>query len=86
MTRYVFNIRDGEDIPDTIGSEYPALASLRQEALEATTDIIKGRLLTNSDSEAWIVQVTDEAGFTVMVLSFSASIHATHRTAEPVAA
>ena len=80
MARYFFNIRDGADIPDTVGSDHADLSSVRREALEATTEIIKGRLLTNSDSEAWIVQVTDEAGFTVLVLSLSASIHVTPAT------
>lgn len=75
MTRYFFNIRDGADIPDTVGSELPDLASVRREAVEVTTEIVKGRLLANSDTAAWIVQVTDEAGITVMVLSLSASVH-----------
>jgi hypothetical protein len=86
MARYFFNIRNGADIPDTVGSEHPDLASVREEALQATAELIKGRLLANSDADAWIVQVTDDTGFTVMVLSLSASIHVTPRIPELIAA
>jgi len=75
VPRYFFNIRDGADIPDNVGSELPDLASVRQEAVEVTAEIIKGRLLAKSDVAAWMVHVTDEAGFTVLVLSLAASIH-----------
>lgn len=75
VARYFFNITDGENIPDAVGSELADLASVRTEAVEAVIDLMKGRLLANSDTAAWIVQVTDEAGFTVMVLSLSASVH-----------
>jgi hypothetical protein len=75
VARYFFNIRDGAVIQDGVGSEHADLASVRLEALEATTELVKGRLLANTDVSAWIVQVTDEAGITVMVLSLSASIH-----------
>jgi hypothetical protein len=85
VARYFFNIRDGQNIKDTVGTELPDLASVRTEAVEATTEIIKGRLLANSDSASWVVQVTDEAGFTVMVLSLSASIHAFDLPSEPIA-
>jgi hypothetical protein len=85
VARYFFNIRDGQNIKDTEGTELPDLASVRTEAVEATTEIIKGRLLANADDASWIVQVTDEAGFTVMVLALSASIHMFDLPAEPAA-
>jgi hypothetical protein len=75
MARYFFNIQDGADIPDTVGTELPDLANVRKEAVEATIEIARGRLLANADTEAWIVNVTDEAGFTVLVLTLSASVH-----------
>ena len=85
MARYFFNIRDGQNIKDTVGTELPDLESVRTEALEATTEIVKGRLLANTDAASWVVQVTDDAGFTVMVLSLSASIHLFDLPSEPVA-
>ena len=85
VARYFFNIRDGQNIKDTVGTELPDLESVRTEALEATTEIIKGRLLANTDTASWVVQVTDDAGFTVMVLSLSASIHLFDLPSEPVA-
>lgn len=75
LARYFFNIRDGQSIPDTEGSEHPDLASVRAEAVDSLAEMIKGRLLENADIASWIVQVTDEAGYTVMILSLGASIH-----------
>src|SRR4051794_14724719 len=75
IVRYFFNIRDGAEILDGVGSEHSDLAGVRLEALEATTELVKGRLLADTDTSAWIVQVTDETGITVMVLSLAASIH-----------
>jgi len=75
VPRFYFNICDGEDIRDDVGTEFADLASVRKEAVETTTEMLRGRMLVDSDTTGWIVQVTDEDGFTVMVLSLSASIH-----------
>ena len=75
MARFFFHIRDGKTTLDTEGSEHADLASVRQEAVEATAQILQGRLLGHSDTASWLVQVVDEAGFTVLVLSLAASVH-----------
>ncbi|KEQ07422.1 DUF6894 family protein [Pseudorhizobium pelagicum] len=74
MTRYFFNLHDGISLPDTIGSEHPDLLSARSEAVETIAERLKGALLKKADISSWLMNVTDEYGFTVMVLSFSAAV------------
>jgi hypothetical protein len=77
MGRYFFHLHDGIDIPDTIGSEHPDLASVRAEAVESISERTRGRLLHTADTSAWLMNVTNEAGFTVMVVSLSAAVQVT---------
>lgn len=74
MARYFFNVHDGISIPDAVGSEHPDLQSVRTEAVETIADRLKGTLLQNDDTSAWLMNVTDEHGYTVIVLSFSAAV------------
>ncbi|HEX2018523.1 MAG TPA: hypothetical protein VGO17_06245 [Aurantimonas sp.] len=74
MTRYFFNVHDGISIPDTVGSEHRDLASARAEAVETVAERLKGALLENTDVSAWLMNVTDDRGFTVIVLSFTAAV------------
>lgn len=74
MTRYFFNLHDGISLPDTVGSEHPDLLSARSEAVETIAERLKGSLLREADVSSWLMNVTDEHGFTVMVLSFSAAV------------
>ena len=75
MARYFFNLHDGVSIPDPVGSEHSDLQSARSEAIESVAERLKGVLLQEVDVSSWLMNVTDEDGFTVMVLSFSATIH-----------
>ena len=74
MARYFFNVHDGISIPDMVGSEHPDLFGARMEAVESIAERLKGSLLKEADVSSWLMNVTDEHGFTVMVLSFSAAI------------
>jgi hypothetical protein len=74
MTRYFFNLHDGISLPDSIGSEHPDLLSARREAVETIGERLKGSLLKSADVSSWLMNVTDEHGFTVMVLLFSAAV------------
>jgi hypothetical protein len=74
MARYFFNVHDGISIPDTLGSEHPDLQSARTEAVETIAERLRGALLTKGDVSAWLMNVTDERGFTVIVLSFTAAV------------
>ncbi|MBY3503006.1 hypothetical protein HFN65_31985 [Rhizobium laguerreae] len=74
MARYFFNVHDGISIPDTVGSEHFDLQSVRREAVETVAERLKGALLKDADVSAWLMNVTDERGFTVIVLSFTAAV------------
>ncbi|MBY3397600.1 hypothetical protein HFN88_33835 [Rhizobium laguerreae] len=74
MARYFFNVHDGISLIDTVGSEHPDVQSARHEAVETIAERLKGALLKDSDISAWLMNVTDERGFTVIVLSFTATV------------
>lgn len=74
MARYFFNLHDGVSLPDPEGSEHADLQSARREAVEMIAERLKGALLKNVDVSAWLMNVTDEHGYTVIVLSFSAAV------------
>jgi hypothetical protein len=63
------------DLPDTVGSEHPNLASVRTEAVESVAERLRGRLLDKLDVSAWMMNVTDQAGVTVLILSMAATVH-----------
>ncbi|MBY2910020.1 DUF6894 family protein [Rhizobium leguminosarum] len=73
MARYFFNVHDGISIPDRVGSEHPDLQSARTEAVETIAERLRGALLNKADVSAWLMNVTDERGLTVIVLSFTAA-------------
>lgn len=75
MARYFFNLHDGMDLPDTVGSEHSDLASVRAEAVESVAERLRGRLLDKLDVSAWMMNVTDEAGVTVLILSMAATVY-----------
>ncbi|MBY3232270.1 DUF6894 family protein [Rhizobium laguerreae] len=74
MARFFFNLHDGISIPDTVGSEHPDLQSVRLEAVETIAERLRGALLMKTDVSAWLMNVTDERGVTVIVLSFTAAV------------
>ncbi|TBY13071.1 DUF6894 family protein [Rhizobium laguerreae] len=74
MARYFFNVHDGISLIDTVGSEHSDVQSARHEAVETIAERLKGALLKDSDVSAWLMNVTDEQGVTVIVLSFTAAV------------
>ena len=74
MGRYFFNVHDGVSIIDTVGSEHDDLQSVRSEAVDMTSQRLHNALLKKTDMTAWLMNVTDEQGITVLMLSFSAVV------------
>jgi len=74
MSRYFFNVHDGVSIPDSVGSEHADVESARSEAVETIAERLMGTMLTKTDVSAWLMNVVDEDGFTVIVLSFTAAV------------
>ncbi len=75
MPRFFFNIHDSRDMPDRDGVDLPDLKAVRAEAVKTA-----GEMLRDIDGaltgEEWIMEVTDEAGWLVLTLRFSATEHA----------
>ena len=74
VPRYFFNFHDGYDFIDSIGSEHPDISSVRAEAVETIGERLRGTLLNNKDVSAWLMNVRNEAGFTVLILSLAATV------------
>jgi hypothetical protein len=70
MPRYHFHVQDGRDHPDTDGMELPDIIAARGEAIagEMLRDL-NGRLPVGSP---WRMDVTDDAGRSVLILRFTA--------------
>jgi hypothetical protein len=80
MARYFFNVHDGVSIADTVGSEHVDIESARSEAVETIAERLRGTMLKNADISAWLMNVVDESGFTVIVLSFTAAVKIIERS------
>lgn len=74
MGRYFFNISDEEQNSDAIGTECADVAEVRSEAVETMQELLKGRLLQNNDRTYMAINVTDEAGKTVMIVGNTAFV------------
>jgi hypothetical protein len=73
VQRYFFNFHDGVHFTDDIGSEHPDIESARAEAVESLAERMVGNLLKGKDVTAWLMNVTDEAGLTVLIVNVSAA-------------
>jgi hypothetical protein len=50
------------------------MASVREEAVEFIAERLRGNILNDENLTAWILNVTDDSGLTVLILSVSASV------------
>jgi hypothetical protein len=69
MPRYFFNVVDGRDIPDNIGTELPHDAAAIAEARSAACESIRDIGPNFWDHDSWQMFVVDEAGRDVVTLS-----------------
>lgn len=72
MPRFHFHVQDGQYFPDIDGTDLEDVSAARREAVR-----LAGRLLDDNpghfwDSGEWRMLVSDEAGVTLFVLTFSA--------------
>ena len=85
MARYFFNVHDGVSVVDTVGSEHADVESARSEAVETIAERLQGTMLKKTDVSAWLMNVVDESGFTVIVLSFTAAVKIIDRSGKAAA-
>jgi hypothetical protein len=80
--RCYFNIRDGETSLDEEGLELRDMEAVKDEAVQATADLVKGMKGSAFWSgETWKMWVTDKpkgAGNTLLTLTFKAELSATY--------
>jgi hypothetical protein len=72
MPRYFFNIRDGLDVPDKVGTHCAGLLEARSQAIRTCGTLIE-ELGVNfwNEPEDWQMTVTDADGASQFTLRFS---------------
>ncbi len=74
MPRYFFNVRDGKDIPDLVGTELPGIDAVRTVAIQAAGEAIIDLGTEFWGAHKWQMIVTDENGHEVLTLNFSGAL------------
>jgi hypothetical protein len=74
MARYFFNVHDGSDYLDTVGTKLLGLTAVHEEAVRTAGEMLRdGGREDLWSGEQWRMIVTDESGLEVLTLTFSAS-------------
>lgn len=58
MPRYFFDIVDGEDLPDLVGSEWPDIQAARVEAVRYSAEVLKEMPDRFWNAEEWTMTVS----------------------------
>jgi hypothetical protein len=72
MSRYYFDIKDGQDFPDAEGSEWPDLNAARVEAVRYAAEVIKEMPERFWHCETWLMSVSDQHRQPLFTLKFIA--------------
>jgi hypothetical protein len=70
MPRYYFNIYDGVDILDDVGTELPDAVFARREAIRYSGAILEDEAERLSLGEEWRMEVLDGTGLMLFCLNF----------------
>jgi hypothetical protein len=70
MPRYYFNIYDGVDILDNVGTELPDFAFARREAIRYSGAILEDEAERLSLGEEWRMELIDNTGLMLFCLNF----------------
>ena len=85
--RYYFHLRNGPTTLDADGLELSDLAEVRNEAAQASLDLLKGSPRPDFwTGEPWMLWVTDEpsgAGNTVLAITLTAMMHQGDSSGDP---
>lgn len=74
MARYFFNFYNGVQGFDDVGTECADVGEVRAEAVEGLQQLLAGVLLESSNTFSMTINVTDESGKTVMIVTNMASV------------
>jgi len=72
MSRYFFEIKDGQDFADLQGSEWPDLAAARVEAVRFAAEVLKEMPERFWNCEEWMMTVSDHKREPLFTLKFLA--------------
>jgi hypothetical protein len=76
--RYFFHVKDGKEMLDQQGIEFDSLDEVKNEAVQSSTELLKGRDGEHFWSgEPWLLWVTDQpngGGNRVLTLTFSSHL------------
>ena len=72
MPRYFFDIVDGEDLPDFIGSEWPDIEAARVEAVRYSAEVLKEMPDRFWNAEKWTMTVSTAEKIPQFTLKFIA--------------
>jgi len=79
MSRYFFNVIDGQTELDLDGTELPDMAAVRFQAIRTAGEILASEKTGLSQGHPWLMSVVDAGGVTVFSLHFEAEEY--HRPA-----
>lgn len=68
MPIYHFNVHDGVECPDRVGSELPDLAAARAEAVRRISDILNQSADSFWSGTPWNINVSDAKGLTLFTI------------------
>ncbi len=72
MPRYFFQVIDGREIIDKVGTVFPGLSEARAQAIRTAGSILRDEGDEFWNGTEWQMNVTDAAGQSVLKLRFSA--------------
>ena len=71
MPRFHFNVCDGLGIKDVDGCELPDFGAARQEGVRLSGALIENEVDQFDVSDDWTIEVTDDTGLILFVMTFS---------------
>ncbi len=77
MALHYFNVYNGRDFLDNVGSDLPDLDAVRTEAVKTASELLRSDCRDLWSGSDWKMIVTDESGQQVLMLRFSANEAAT---------
>jgi hypothetical protein len=71
MPRYYFQVHDGLNVPDRVGTELEDKYHARAEALQLASDLLRDKAVKSKLDGGWHMEVMDERNQVVFRLVFS---------------
>ena len=84
MPRYFLHVCNGMGfVEDPEGTELPDLTTARQKAIDGLRDLMAGEMKAGQLNQASFVEIVDEAGGLLTIVSFSDAVDVTSSECQP---